>query len=466
MEVVSAVRQDLIHRIGRERFDLWFTQAVRLDVTPEAMVVEAADQFLLDRLRKQFHQEIVTAARQTAGTQETVFRVNSALKGASPASGDQPLAASGAGLTKPLACTDGPSTLALRDASAGPRRRRFAQLGSFVVGSNNRVGFTAAVSVAERPGEVSPFFLYGPSGCGKTHLLEGIWSQVRSSPAGRRVLYLAAEQFTTLFLEALRGGGLPSFRRKCREVDVLVIDDVHFFAGKRATIIELQHTIDALLRQGRQMVLAADRPPVLLDSLGAEIVARCCGGLVCGIDHADYGTRLEIAQRKAAQLEVAIPIEVLELISRKLTGDARQIHGALHRLEATAVALERLVTLELAESTLRDMFQATQRVVRLNEIEQAVCDAFGVDGKALREGGKAKAISHPRMLAMWLARKYTRAAFAEISQYFGRRSHSTVISAEKKIDRWLSEDASVQLGQQSCRLRDAVERIELRLRTG
>ena len=147
--------------------------------------------------------------------------------------------------------------------------------------------------VAERPGPVSPLFLYGPAGCGKTHLLEGIWSAVRSGSQSRRVLYLTAEQFTSMFLEALRGSGLPSFRHKYRHVDLLLIDDVQFFLGKRATLVELQNTVDALLQERRQLVLAADRSPSELAKFGPVLTTRFSGGLVCGIEPPGHATTAE-----------------------------------------------------------------------------------------------------------------------------------------------------------------------------
>ncbi len=150
--------------------------------------------------------------------------------------------------------------------------------------------------IVEQPGEVTPFFVHGPTGVGKTHLLEGIWSEMRRR-GGRRVIYLAAEQFTTYFLQALRGSGLPSFRQKYREVDLLIIDDVQFFAGKQATIIELLHTIDALLRESRQLVLAADRPLQELRGLGNEFAARTAGGLACGMQPLDFETRREVLRQ-------------------------------------------------------------------------------------------------------------------------------------------------------------------------
>ncbi|MBC8356317.1 MAG: AAA family ATPase [Planctomycetes bacterium] len=463
-EVERDLRKGLAARIGTERFDLWFGKQVRFQLSADQVSVCAPDQFSLDRLRKQFRSDILIVARELITREITLdFRVLPSSK---------PKAVERTGQSKSTA-TDPQSPPTVKLLSVQPARRPQRRepcysrtLDSFVVGVGNRIAMTAAKSVCERPGSISPLFIYGPPGCGKSHLQETICGTVRQTLGLRRVLSLSSEQFTSHFLDALHGSGLPSFRRKCRDVDVLAIDNVQFFAGKRATLVELQHTMDSLLRQGRQLILTADRPPNELRQLGPELAARVSGGLLCGIEHADYETRLGIAKQMSVRSRRAIPERVLQLVASELTGDARRIAGALHRLEATSEALDQTITLDFARSTLADIFRATVQVVRLSDIERAVCDTFGLDSRTLKDGGKAKSSSHPRMLAMWLARKYTRAAFSEISEHFGRRSHSTVISAEKKVNRWVSDGATIQLGQAACNVEDAIRRIETQLRTG
>ena len=467
-EVVSELQQGLIQRIGQERFELWFGNTVQLQPAAGQIVIRADSQFVLDRLRKQFVADLEAAGRHVLGdAPQLVFQVN-----------EEPIQST-AELTESTACgaqrptKAKPRSFSRRHKAATQphgalpaRSARYGRLDGFIVGSGNRIAHSAASTVCERLGAVSPLFLYGPSGCGKTHLLQGIWSSVRQQTRMGRILALSAEQFTTHFLEALRGGGLPSFRRKCRDVELLTIDDIQFFAGKRATMIELQHTVDEMLRRGRQLVLAADRPPAMLKDLGSELVARVSGGLVCGIEPADYPTRLGIARQIAGKMGMPVPEDVLASIASRTCGDARQIVGALNRLRATSEALQCPVTSELARSALLDIFRGTQKVVRLGDIEAAVCEVFGLEPKRLRESSKARSITQPRMLAMWLARKYTQAAFTEISEYFGRRSHSTVISAEKKVNRWVADGASVQLGRESYDVQDAIRRVETQLRTG
>jgi chromosomal replication initiator protein len=451
-DIDSAVREAVAGEVGRERFDLWFGDSVKLCLTDGSMRVSAADQFTIDRLRSQFRAELLAACRSLVeGPAHVQFEVDHSLSVAecAPAIHMRVLATEAASKAAPARTTT----------------RRFARLADYVVGCCNRVAYTAAQMIAERPGPVSPLFLFGPPGCGKTHLLEGVWSAVRSNSQARSVLYLTAEQFTSMFLDALRGSGLPSFRHKYRHVDVLLIDDVQFFLGKRATLVELQNTVDALLRERRQLVLAADRPPAELAKFGPVLTTRFSGGLVCGIEPADRATRLRILEQLSSRLEVSLPDDVRALIADRLD-DARKLAGALHRLEASSRAFQRPIDLELAHSALLDLFRATSRIVQLNDIDRAVCDVFGLDPNSLQSSSKGRSVSQPRALAMWLARKYTRAAYAEIGAYFGRRSHSTVISAQKQVRRWMDQGEAIRLAHGQCEIDEAIRRVESQIRVG
>ena len=471
-ELIAALRAGLVSRLGRERFELWFGSNVRLELAGEAVVVSVSDQFVLERLRRQFGRDIQHAASAAQGCSATVtYRVD--------ASSTEQQCDSASAATVTL--VPAPTAKVVRALNVNPAplkgvtaevasdtapRRRYASFEAFVVGVGNKLAYTAAQSVIERLGALSPLLVYGPTGSGKSHLLEAIWTASRTNGRRTRSLLLSAEQFTTYFLEALQGSGLPSFRRKVRDVDLLLIDDIHFFAGKRATMVEFQHTLDALQRQGRQLVVAADRSPAELTVLGPELTARLAGGLVCGTELADYETRRGIARRFAARDGAVLPESVLDLIALETNGDARQIAGSINRLRATSLALQEPITLDRARTALADIFAAAKRIVRLPDIERCVCEVFGLDPKTLRDASKTKAVSQPRMLAMWLARRYTRAAFSEIGEFFGRRSHTTVISAEQKVNRWVAAGEQLQLGSGSWPAEDAIRRLETKLRTG
>jgi len=460
-DIVSVLCSALADRIGKDRFTLWFGPAVRLRLDSDLLVVAAADQFSLDRLSKHFRTDLHACYQETLGcTAKIEFRVDATLA-QQQQSASQAINHSG-GAEK-----SGCRALSPNDnESSKTKPRRFANLNTFEVGVGNRVAFSAAQTTVERLGMITPLFLYGPTGSGKTHLLQGVWSAVRRLRKVPRIVMLSAEQFTSYFLEALHGSGLPSFRRRYRDVDLLLIDDVQFFVGKRATLVELQHTIDTLLRDGRQLVLSADRAPVELNGMGPELITRMSGGLVCGIEPPDHSTRLGIARRFSKLRGYNVPEDVLKLIASEINGDARQISGALNRLQATSDALEKPISVESAQVALADLIRSTKPAVRMTDIERVVCDLFGLEPNDLQSSRKSRTVVEPRMLAMWLARKYTRAAFSEIGHYFGRRTHSTVISAQKKVNHWMASGKPVQMGHANCLVDDAIRRAEARLRTG
>ncbi|GAB6165351.1 hypothetical protein JCM19992_13510 [Thermostilla marina] len=334
------------------------------------------------------------------------------------------------------------------------------------MGPSNRLAYAAIESALRRPGQISPILLYGPTGVGKTHLLEGVYREVRRRHRHCPILYQSAEQFTSAFIEALRGSGIPSFRRKFRGVHLLILDDLHFFRGKRQTQIELTYTIDTLLREGRQIILAADRAPSELRDLGPELVSRLQSGMVCRIDPPDFATRRGIIDRFAAQLGLEIPEETAQWIARRFSRHARQLSGVLCRLQTAARAFNRPIDLQLAHQVLGDLLAEAQPRVQLAEIEQAVRDTFGLEEGELQSRRRDRAVSYPRMLAMYLARRYTQAPLSEIGRYFGQRSHSTVISAQKRVEGWLEEQAEVQIAKRRCDVRSLLGQVERRLRVG
>ncbi len=494
LEIVSSLTRCLIERLGQDRFDLWFGRGVRFEWREGVLAILATDQFILDRLKLRFRPDLTELSTMLLGHAPTLeFTIDTTMavvgERASVTESLESQPGPGAELQtqnsnqenpsqehasqehasqeNPSQKESGPSVREPADSvPSHPFRRRFAEFSSFVTGDSNRVAVTAATMVAARVGRVSPLLIYGPNGCGKTHLLEALLMKVRHSGTVKRSVLISAEQFTTHFLDALQGSGLPNFRRKYRDVELLLVDDVQFFAGKRATLVELQHTLDTLLRAGRQVVLTADRPPAALTPLGSELVARMTGGLVCGVEPADYASRLEIARRAATQRTLYCPDCVLELIAQELSGDARQIAGALNRLEAASEALQQPVTLEFAQTQLSDLFQAACRLVRLPDIEEAICEVYGLGPNSLQQSGKSKELNEPRMLAMWLARKYTRAAFSEIGEFFGGRSHSTVIAAQKRFVLLLENGATTRVAHASVAIEDVVRRIEHRIRAG
>ncbi len=472
MEIVSALRCALADKVGKDRFELWFGTAVRLELNDGRLTISTPNRLFQDWLRRNFLRQIESACVDVLGTCPALeFR-------ADPPVAEQPAAASAGAAANgtpsgpcgsprsPGRSSPKPDNGAANRESPGTPRRRFLDLDSFVAGRSNRLARAAAEMVVERPGEFSPLVIHGPTSVGKTHLLQGIWTMARRARPALTAIYLSAEQFTAGFLEALRQSGLPSFRQKCRGVDLLLIDDLQFLSGKKCTQVELLYTIDTLLREGRQMVFAVDSPPAELTGLGPELSTRLQSGMVCRIDPPEYDTRLGIVGQMARRMKLTVPQDVERFVASRLTSHARELSGALCRLHAASQALGKPIDLSMAEEALAEMIRHSTRLVRLPDIEKAVCTAFGLEPKSLQSGRKAKQISRPRMLAMWLARKYTRAALSEIGHYFGRRAHSTVISAQKRVDDWLALGTPLEVADRVWPVDEAIRHVERFLLAG
>lgn len=519
-----SVESELVARIGQQRFEVWFGGSVRLRRIECGIVVESGDGFVLDWIRKTFRSELEAVARSICGPEAgvlfrcdeaesvkplpaaadarpeqapsltpaeslaatesrvetgetvavTVKSVSGRRRGARPVGEERTAssAAKEAGQQEPARNPAVSRYAVSRDAGsrdpAVPRsgRKQGPRFGPFIAGESNRMAIAAIDLMVQRPGEISPLLVQGPSGVGKTHLLEHCCHRARERHPGISALFLSAEQFTTSFLQALHGGGLPAFRRNCRNVDLLVIDDLQFFLGKRATTVEFQQTIDALQRQTRQLVVSCDRDIADLGDLGEDLVQRLSGGMSARIAPPDAEVRrgivLAIADRKRLQL----PDDVVEFVVTHMTRTARELAGAMNRLEATSHMLGVPVTRGLAEESLADLVRASVRSVRLADIEKAVCSAFGLETGSLQSSRRAKRVNHPRMLAMFLARKHTPAALTEIGSYFGRRSHSTVIAAHKTVASWVSSRSQLQMADVRWDADEAIRRVEDLLRTG
>lgn len=481
-DIVMAIRNSIEAKIGAPCFQLWLGRpdSIRYqfgaELATREVVIAAADDFTLNRLRRNLSADITSAVREVAGDTVTIaFRIDEQLKrtNTTPISRKAKLAIDPTQKTFEFAeSNDSPSVLDFVDPSEPvapvepekPRGRKFAHLQNFIVGEENQLAFAAAKSVVTKPGDISPLYLYGPTGCGKTHLVEGIWSGVRKAAPNNRCVYLAAEQFTTLFVEAINGKGLPNFRRKIRDVDLLVIDDVQFLSGKRATLQELLATVDHFTREGKQLVLAADRPAAQVPGLDEVLVARVSGGLVLEIKSPEAATRRNMLQSFMVERGNRLSMEILDFLAQELPGDARQMMGALNRLEAIRQATGRAITITTVRDALRDVLRASRKMIRLADIEKIVCEVFHIAPGTLQTEAKARSVTQPRMLALWLARKYTRAGLSEIGQHFGLRSHSTVISAQKKVNGWLELGGSVRFPQGDCEAQEAIRRLETALR--
>jgi chromosomal replication initiator protein len=466
-QVAAALSAQLAERIGAKRFKLWFSTQAQIQVNGAALTIRTVNAFVRDWLRAHFADEIADCWTAMKGEAARLEFSHDATTAPVNGNGHEPAAKTQVATTsEAVKSSELPSVAADAAAPAGPSGRRGnAGLTGFVVGRSNEYAFRAAELTARGRQQASPLMFVGPSGVGKTHLLRAIQHEFRRHHARDAVLYLTAEQFTTSFVEALRGSGMPSFRQKCRGAQLLAIDDLQFFPGKRRTLEELLYTLDSFAAEGRQVVLGSDRGLTELRALGPELISRLGGGLICELSPPEFSTRVGIIRQFAAEAGLSLTEDLVKLVATQITAGARELRGALHRLKAMSAAYGEAVSMPLAERALDELARHSTRTVRLADVQKVVCEAFGVEAAQLRSDRKGRSLAEPRMLAMWLARKYTRAPWSEIGQFFGRHSHSTVISAHRRVEKLIAEQGKVGMANQSCQVEDAIRLLETALRT-
>lgn len=487
-DLVAVLSDAIIRRIGESRYQLWFGKRVRYTHEGETLVVGTASRHIQEWLEKTFIGAVEEAAFEVFGQPTPVrFVIDPELFQAAreEQARQQPAKAEAPSKPEPVSANKAPSAKAgatpavpsepsfaspqkgKHDAEASKSRktRRWRKLNEFVVGPCNRVAHASALAVVEAPGEcANPLVLHGPVGTGKTHLLEGIYASIKKMHSDWRVTYVTSEEFTTRFVQAMRVDKLGSFRKQFRECDVLLLDDLQFLASKKATQEEFLRTFDVLLAEGVQVVLTMDCHPRLSDEFPVELVDRLLGGAVWGLAPPDADTRLAILRQRARVSEFdTIPDEVLVFLSKQLRGNVRELEGAVNSVKHFARVTGRKIDVALCKEALAELLRHAIRVVQVVDVDRAVCSVLRLTPGALQDKGRTWAISHPRMVAMFLARKHTTGSYSDIGAYFGHRNHSTVVAAEKKVRQWLAEDEELSMGERKIRAREVIDRVEREL---
>ena len=313
---------------------------------------------------------------------------------------------------------------------------------NFVVGSSNQFAHAAALAVAERPSRsYNPLFLYGGVGLGKTHLMHAIGHAVKIEHPDINLAYVPSERFTNDLVSSIRNDRTASFRQKYRNIDVLLLDDAQFLAGKEKTQEEFFHTFNSLYDAQKQIVISSDSPPHEIPTLEERLHSRFQWGLIADIQAPDLETKVAILRKKAALQQVALPDEVAFFISSNTKSNIRQLEGSLIRLIAYSSLIGEEITLELAQSTLRDLTESSQRVITISEIQRVVARHYSLTVSQLVSRSNSPRIVVPRQVAMYLCKKLTQASLPQTGRAFGNRHHTTVLHAVRKISRLTENDA-------------------------
>lgn len=312
----------------------------------------------------------------------------------------------------------------------------------FVIGSSNRFAHAAAVAVAEAPAAAyNPLFLYGSSGLGKTHLMHAIGHHILKHNKNVKVMYVQSEKFTNDLINAITNRSLETFREKYRTIDVLLIDDIQFIAGKKQTQEEFFHTFNTLYESNKQIIISSDNPPSKIETLEDRLKTRFEQGLIADIESPDYETRIAILRKKASNDNVVVPDDVMEYIANNFVSNIRILQGALTRIIAYASLSNRDIDLELAENVLKDIKnKQNESEVTIPVIINVVSKYFGITPKEMTSKSRSRDVAFPRQVAMYLSRKHTNTSLPKIGRYFGGRDHTTVIHACDKIKGNLKRD--------------------------
>ena len=429
------VRARLRTEFGDAAFNSWLRPLALADAHEGQVTLTVPTRFMRDWVMNHYADRIRefwrTERPGVRGVSIQVRAGSAAAKSAAPAAG--------ASAPKLIAS---PADDGERDLSA-PLDPRFT-FETFIVGKSNELAYAAARRVADSETvPFNPLFLYGGVGLGKTHLMHAVAWHIRQRFPGRKVIYLSAEKFMYQFIRALRFKDTMAFKEQFRSVDVLMIDDVQFIAGKDTTQEEFFHTFNALCDQNRQIVISGDRSPSDLEGIEERMRSRLGWGLVADIHPTDYELRLSILQSKAERAGAKqIPPKVLEFLAHRIVSNVRELEGALNRILAYSSLVGRSITLETAQEVLQDLLRANDRRVTIEEIQKRVAEHFNIRLADMHSARRARAVARPRQVAMYLAKQLTSRSLPEIGRKFGGRDHTTVMHAVRKIEELRETDAA------------------------
>jgi len=451
-EVWTRILDRARHELPEQTFRTWLEPTEPLALEGDTIIIGSPDQFAADWNESKHAQLLTSLAPIALGHPlSVVFRVHEERK----TRNQMDLFVAPLPITPQQRQKQGSINAQLSD------RYTFDH---FVIGKSNELAAAAAHAVSQAPGRVyNPLFLYGDTGLGKTHLMQAVAHAVMERQPDIRITFIGTEQFTNEMIGSIRERTTQEFRRRYRETDLLLVDDVQFLKGKESTQEEFFHTFNALYEAGRQIILTSDRPPSEIPGLEARLVSRFQWGMVADIELPDLEHRIAILRNKAMidHLEMTIPEDVIRFIAEHVRSNVRELEGSIIKLLAYASLKHREITVDVAREALRDKLRpgeaTTAATVGLNPdtIQQAVAKEWGVTTEGLRSKTRTKALTAPRQVAMYLMRELLGLQLVEIGATFGGRDHSTVIHSLERVSAMLKEEPS--FAQRIARLRVLLE---------
>lgn len=414
-------------------FNTWIKSCEPISISSNAIKISVPNSFTQDILEKRYKDLVVNSIEAACSK---VYNVDFIV-----ASDIQEIEEK----EEKNATNDAKSSVNVNDEMSSTLNPKYT-FDSFVIGNSNRFAHAASLAVAESPAKAyNPLFIYGGVGLGKTHLMHAIGHYVLKNNSNAKVVYVSSEKFTNELINAIRDDRNEEFRNKYRNVDILLIDDVQFIAGKERTQEEFFHTFNELHDANKQIILSSDRPPKEIPTLEDRLRSRFEWGLIADIQAPDFETRMAILKKKADVEKLNVANEVMVYIATKIKANIRELEGALIRIVAYSSLTNRPITVDLASEALKDIISNKQnKSVTIDVIQDVVAGYFNLRVEDLKSQRRTRNISYPRQIAMYLSRKLTDMSLPKIGEEFGGRDHTTVIHAYEKISDALNTDESLQ----------------------
>ena len=419
-------------KVGDEAIETWFQPLEIEGISEDQATIRVPNKFFGEWLGRNYKELLIEAFHHAGGVKPTdiIFvlkeeKIDSHIIGTEPKKANNPLPPSSKGRRQPL-----------------PNPKYTFE--TFVVGASNQFAHAACLAVAESPAKsYNPLFIYGGVGLGKTHLLNAIGNYI-ADRTDLRIAYVTTEQFTNEVINSIRYDKMMELRRRYRNVDMLLIDDIQFLAGKERTQEEFFHTFNSLYEAGKQIVLSSDRFPKEMPSMEERLRSRFEWGLIADLQQPDVETRIAILRKKSEEEGIAINEDVIQLLAANLKSNIREIEGALIRLGAYASLTGQQINVDMAKNILRDLIGGKRKVITVEDIQEAVASRFHVKISDLKSKRRTKTLVYPRQIAMFLCRDLTDASFPEIGRDFGGKDHTTIIHACKQMKKFQETDASLR----------------------
>ncbi|SDF48662.1 chromosomal replication initiator protein DnaA [Fontibacillus panacisegetis] len=412
-------------KLSKPSFDTWFKATKVVSLSDRSIVISAPTTFAVEWLESRYTKLVATTVLEYLGKQVDVSFVIE--ESAVP--------------EQTQVFKEPPVTIQAEESVSNMLNPKYT-FDTFVIGSGNRFAHAASLAVAEAPARAyNPLFLYGGVGLGKTHLMHAIGHYILEHSPSSKVVYISSEKFTNEFINSIRDNRAESFRNKYRNIDILLIDDIQFIAGKESTQEEFFHTFNALHEERKQIIISSDRPPKEIPTLEERLRSRFEWGLITDIQPPDLETRIAILRKKARAENLDIPNEAMMYIANQIDTNIRELEGALIRVVAYSSLINQDITTHLAAEALKDIIPSSRpKMITIQDIQQRVGEYYNLKLEDFKARKRTKAIAFPRQIAMYLSRELTDFSLPKIGDAFGGRDHTTVIHAHEKISQQLKTD--------------------------